>query len=196
MNIDPKIEIWQKFADETGGHLTIEPRWQTPKLVIDFAHWQLTFDIYITEGVHGNTLTRVRVPFINQRKFYFSLYHQDIFSEIGKLLGMQDIEIDYPEFDNSFVIKSNDKTTIKALLVRREICQLLLANPDLCFEIRDDEGYRGPTFPPTIDELYLYAVEVVADITRLRTFFQLCCQTLTQLSLIGVASEELTNFTL
>ena len=196
MNIDAKIQIWQTFAAETGGQLTIEPHWQTPKLVINFEHWQLIFDIYATEGVHGNTLTRVRIPFINKRKFYFSLYHQDIFSEIGKLLGMQDIEIDYPEFDSSFVIKSNDKATIKALLARREICRLLLTNADLCFEIRDNEGYRGPTFPANIDELYLYAVEAVADIARLRVFAQLCCETLTQLCLIGVASAETTTFIL
>lgn len=50
------------------------------------------------------------------RDMSFKLSPEHALSNLGKGLGMQDIEIGNPEIDSSFVIKSNDETFIRNFL--------------------------------------------------------------------------------
>ena len=49
--------------------------------------------------------TRMRAPFPNPSGFRFSIHRASIFSTVGALLGMQDIQVGHAEFDEDFVIK-------------------------------------------------------------------------------------------
>ena len=70
--------------------------------------WTITLDIYTVHIQHTHvSYTRMRAPFINPDNFRFSIYRKGVFSELGKLLGMQDIEVGDPEFDEAFIIKGN-----------------------------------------------------------------------------------------
>ncbi|MCH2022716.1 MAG: hypothetical protein MK207_09585 [Saprospiraceae bacterium] len=55
----------------------------------------------------------------------FRLYKEGFFSKVGKALGGQDVQVGHDDFDNAYLIKSNDETFIKRLLNPR-IRQLIL----------------------------------------------------------------------
>ena len=60
----------------------------------------------------------MRAPYVNPEGFRFTIYRKGIFSELGKLLGMQDIEVGDPEFDEAFIIKGNDEFKVRESLRR------------------------------------------------------------------------------
>ena len=73
--------------------------------------WTITLDTY-TESTRRQshvTYTRMRAPYVNPEGFRFTIYRKGFFSDLGKLLGMQDIEVGDPEFDEAFIIKGNDE---------------------------------------------------------------------------------------
>jgi len=57
----------------------------------------------------------------------FNIYREDVFGTISKGLGFQDIEVDDPEYDRTFIIKSNDS----AELLRNITREFRMAHLDL-----------------------------------------------------------------
>ena len=55
----------------------------------------------------------------------FRLYKEGFFSKVGKAFGGQDVQVGHDDFDNAYLIKSNDEIFIKRLLNPR-IRQLIL----------------------------------------------------------------------
>jgi len=93
-----------------------------------------------------------------------------MFSELAKLLGMQDIEIGDAKFDRDFVLKSNDESDLRKLLADDTIRELIVAQPNVHFSL-DKDG------------LLLFSVpEVIREIPRLKSLFDLFAATLDSLS--------------
>ena len=63
--------------------------------------------------------TRMRAPYVNPEGFRFTIYRKGVFSDLGKLLGMQDIEVGDPDFDEAFIIKGNDESKVRDLFADR-----------------------------------------------------------------------------
>ena len=62
------------------------------------------------------------------------------------MLGLQDIEVGDPEFDEAFIIKSNDEAFVRELLADPRIRQTIQALPRVRLEIKDNEGWFGTKF--------------------------------------------------
>ena len=41
---------------------------------------------------------------MNKDGFRFKIYRKTVFSGLGKMLGMQDIEVGYADFDEAFIL--------------------------------------------------------------------------------------------
>jgi hypothetical protein len=184
-------EIWQLFCKEVQGEFLANVGSEEIKIKTKVDKWDGIFDVYSTLGLHGNTLTRVRVPFISKTRLRCTLYQQDIFSEIGKFFGMQDIVVGDQELDPIFVIKGNNEKEIKALFGNHEIAQLLASQPNIYLEIRDYHDHLESKIHSSIDELYLHIVGVSSDIKQLRLFHLLFQKMLNELCFIGVAAKEI-----
>lgn len=98
--------------------------------------------------------TRMRAPYINPEGFRFHIYRRGFFTELGKKLRMQDVEIGAEPFDHDFVIKSNNEERVKILFADAELRQQLSAQPEVSLAVKDSEGWFGPSFPDDVDELY------------------------------------------
>ena len=72
-------------------------------------------------GFESTTLTAV-VPHLYG--FKFSIHHEDLIDKVGKLFGMQDIIIGYPEFDNKLIIKTNDGDKVRDIFSDEGIRQM------------------------------------------------------------------------
>ena len=82
----------------------------------------------------------MRAPYVNPEGFRFTIYRKGFFSDLGKLLGMQDIEVGDPEFDEAFIIKGNDEDRVRDALLRP---QDPADDPGSAQDPAGGEGQRG-----------------------------------------------------
>jgi hypothetical protein len=190
-------EIWRQLAAEISAEYIQGGILKPAKLRARHKEWLITLDV-VTEmvGEVAITYTRMRAPYVNPGAFRFTLHRSGFFTPLGKLLGMQDIEIGDAEFDKSFVIKSGDVTKVRALLSNPIIRKIALDQPDILLTVKDDEGWFGAEFPKGVDELYFQANGVIKDVERLKKLYALFAETLNQLCLMGEAYENAPGVTL
>ena len=143
-----------------------------------------------------STYTRMRAPYVNPEGFRFTIYRKGFFSDLGKLLGMQDIEVGDPEFDEAFIIKGNDESKVRDLFANPKIRQMIQDQPKIRLEVKDSEGWFGPKFPEDVDELHFQVVGVIKDVERLKSLFDLFAAVLDQLCQIGSAYKQEPGVTL
>jgi hypothetical protein len=111
-------EIWEKLSQEIKAQYVDGGLWKGDKVITKVGEWAVTLDTYtVSTGKSSTTFTRMRAPYINKDGFRFTIYRKNIFSTVGKLFGMQDIEIGIPTFDEKFIIKGNNKLKIMELFL-------------------------------------------------------------------------------
>ncbi|AIZ63175.1 hypothetical protein PK28_04770 [Hymenobacter sp. DG25B] len=88
------------------------------ELIQNGYHMQLDVDIDLGGGFEGgyeSTTLTAQVP--NHTPLRFALHEQDWVHEIGKLLGLTDVELGDPELDAAFIITTNDADALRRLLL-------------------------------------------------------------------------------
>ena len=171
--------------------------WKGDKVEATHNDWTITLDVYIVSA--GKTVlqfTRLRAPYINPDKFRFTIYRKGVFSGLGKLLGMQDIEVGHPAFDEAFIIKGTDDAKVRALFNNARLRELINLQPDIRLSVKDDEGLFSKRFPEKVDELEFCVHGIIKDPERLKLLFDLFAVTLDELCRIGSAYEEAPGVTL
>jgi hypothetical protein len=185
-----KDEIWTQLARRIEADFVPGGAFKESKVEAHVGEWTVTIDVN-TEmiGQLPVDYTRLRAPYVNPSGFRFKVYRGDFSSKLGKLFGMQDIEIGYERFDRDFVVKSKDPGKVKALLRDDRVRRLLEAQPEVCLWVRDDEGWFGAHFPDGVDELCFQVEGVIKDIDRLKGLYDLFAEVLNRLCEIGAAEE-------
>ena len=192
-----KEEIWRQLAAQIDGQF-VEGGWaKSDKIVATHGPWTVTLDTYaVSTGKVVIIFTRMRAPYVNPDGFRFKIYRRGVFTELGKLLGMQDVEIGIEQFDHDFVIKGTDESKLRALFMNPDVRRLVEAQPDIQLTVQDDEGWFGPKFPDGVDELQFVVGGILKDQDRLKSIFDLFATTLDQLCDIGSAYETKPDVTL
>jgi hypothetical protein len=186
-----KDEVWRQFCQEIGAEFVEGGFWKGNKVQARAGPWTITLDTHTeSSGEAPATYTRLRAPFVNPGGFRFTIYRTGLFSNLGKLLGMQDIEIGDPEFDQAFIIQGNDDFKVISLFGQPEIRKLIAERPQIRLDVIDSEGWIGPSFPDDTDELHFQVVGVITDIGRLKALFDLFGAVLDQLWRIGSAAKQ------
>ena len=186
--------MWQRLSAEINARYVDGGFWRGDKVQVDHAEWTLTLDTYtVSTGKVHVVYTRMRAPFVNPTGFRFTVYRATAFSGLGKLLGMQDVEIGDPPFDRDFIVKANDETRVRTLLTSQRLRELIAAQPAIRFSVEDDEGWFGTKFPEGVDKLEFLVVGVVKDIERLKGVYDLFAETLEELCHIGAAADSPPN---
>jgi hypothetical protein len=184
-------DIWRKLSEQVGGQVVSRGFWRGEKVEVRHESWILTLDTYtVSTGKATMVFTRMRAPYVNPSGFRFRVYRKSIFTGLGKLLGMQDIEIGDPPFDHELVVQSADEAKVRHLLSNVRLRDLVAAQPSIRFEVKDDEGWFGATFPEGVDELYFSVHGVIKDIERLKLLYELFAETLDHLCRLDLASPE------
>jgi len=183
-------EIWLKLSEEVNGRFVEGGFLGRDKVEVEHGGWTLTLDTYVVStGKVILTFTRMRAPYVNPDGFRFTVYRKSIFSGLGKLLGMQDIEIGDPPFDEGFIVKATDEPAVRMLLANATIRDLLSKQKDIQLVVKDDEGWFGTKFPEGVDEVYFVTGGTITDIDRLKLLYDLFAETLDELCRIGAASR-------
>ena len=208
-------EVWKQLSDEIGAEFIKGGYFKSCKVQARIKSWNITLDTYtVSNGKTSVTYTRMRAPFINRDGFRFTIYHKSLFSALGKLLGMQDIEVggpkfesleplfglpsyvDHqiiesgePEFDREFIIKSNNEPKVRALFKQLKIRELIQSQPSIQLQVKSSGEKRKGDQNQEVDELYFQVTGVIKDLGRLKRLFELYEEVLEGLSALGSASE-------
>ena len=94
-------EVWKQLSDELGANFTKGGFFKTSKVEAKTKSWTIILDTFtVSTGKTTVVFTRMRAPFFNNDGFRFLLYRKSMFSAVGKLLGMQDVEVGGPKFES------------------------------------------------------------------------------------------------
>ncbi|RPI07114.1 MAG: DUF3137 domain-containing protein [Ignavibacteriae bacterium] len=186
-----KEEIWSQLGAEIGARYQEEGFFKSGKVVLTHRQWEILLDTYtVHSGSATITFTRIRAPYVNSDGFRFRVYRKSIFSPVGKFFGMQDIEIGDPYFDEEFIIQGTPEDMVMRMFANLNIRQLIQKQPNIHFEIKDDEGIFGTKFPDGVDELYFQTTGVIKEKQRLKDLFDLFTAVLEELCRLGSAYEN------
>jgi hypothetical protein len=192
-----KAEVWRQLSQEIGGEFVKGGLLKGNKVQMHIKDWTITLDTHTeSSGESSTAYTRMRAPYLNPEGFRFTIYRKGFFSGIGKLLGMQDIEVGDPDFDEAFIIKGNDESKVVSLFSDRRIRQMIQDQPKIRLDVKDSEGWFGPRFPEDVDELNFQVAGVIKDLERLKSLFDLFAAVLDQLCRIGSAYKQQPGVTL
>jgi hypothetical protein len=192
-----KDEVWRQLCQEIGAKFVEGGAWKGNKVQVIVGPWTVTLDSFTVSTQNSQvTYTRMRAPYVNPEGFRFTIYRKSVFSGLGKMLGMQDIEIGDAAFDEAFIIKSNTEPRVQHLFSDVRLRALVQAQPTIMLQVKDSEGWFGPKFPDNVDELHFQVVGVLKDVERLKSLFELFAAMLEQLCKIGSAYKQEPGVTL
>lgn len=184
-------EVWKQLSEELGADFREGGFARPDKVQVHVKDWTVTLDTHVVStGKSVIVFTRMRAPYVNSDGFRFCIHRKSAFTALGKMLGMQDVEVGFPEFDDAFVIKGTDETKLRALFSNEKIRELISAQPGIHLEVRDDEGWFATHFPDGVDELRFQVVGIIKDIERLKHLYELFAEVLDHLCHIGSAYER------
>jgi hypothetical protein len=190
-------EIWRQLSEEIHAKFVDGGFWKADRVEASHGQWTVTLDTYVVStGKVTIVYTRMRAPYVNPDGFRFRVYRRGIFSDLGKLLGGQDVEIGHPEFDRDFIIKGTDEGKLRQLFSNPRIRALIEGQKGIDLSVKDDEGWFGAKFPDGVDELGFVVVGVIKDVERLKQLYELFGETLDELCRMGSAYESDPGFKL
>ncbi len=106
---------YQRLASHYRG--TCEPGGWLTRPSAHFTHggsW-VRINIYSTGGEDPTYYTQAHFQW-PESHLRCEVYPEGMWSRVGKLMGMEDIEIGSPEFDRAYIIKGSDPATLRNLL--------------------------------------------------------------------------------
>jgi hypothetical protein len=124
-----EAEIWQQVASDLAQKGDILE--YSAQLVQGHTDIYLSIEIDLGGGFEGGfETTSFMAPLAETRPFKFHIHEQNLVNEIGKVFGLEDIESGYLEFDEAFIIKTNEPETLKALFAEENLRLTLLKHRD------------------------------------------------------------------
>src|SRR5262249_38380238 len=161
-----KEEVWQELCQQIGADFIAGGFWKGAKVQAHVKSWTITLDTYAVSSGHAqHVYTRLRAPLCSRSDFRFQIYRKSVFSGLGKMLGMMDIEVGQSlHFDDDFIIQGNDESRVKWLFADAEVRRLLEAQPKVRLELKDDEGLFRQRFPEGVDELCFTTHGILKDV--------------------------------
>ena len=184
-------EVWEKLADEVGGNFYDGGFWLgDSKVRAQVGDWMVTLDTFRER--HNALATRIRAPFINKDGFIFTVYRSGSFEDQHNPED-SDVQIGVADFDDAFVIKSNNLKQAKKLFADEKIRTLLANQPDVFFNASKHSGWYSKDFPEGVGELLFKARGEIRDLTRLKQLYELFGETLDQLCQIGSSIHKRTG---
>ena len=206
---------WERLSSEVGAEFIEGGFFKgSHKVRLAFEEWVITLDTYtVSTGKSTITFTRIQAPFTNLDGFEFTVYRKTWASGVGKLLGMQDVTVGGPGFDNlqpmfgtsgyvdpeliesgdtqfdqDFIVKSNNEEKVRSLFKAIRIRDLLQAQPELDLRIKEPTRlFSGKKVPDEVI-LYFQVTGIITDVERLKKLFELFKEVLKELKASGTAA--------
>jgi len=161
-------DFWNKFAVLSSGETFNGLAQYHDGVKVDYNGITIYFDHFdLWSGKFSSTLTRVYAQFSSLDNFKFKIDSSSLTSKISEFFGSQDIKIGRKEFDDKFIIKSNNEFKIKKILDNPNTRACLSSIDDVHLEISDSNGIWEGNLSDGKLELSFYFDEIINDSDRL-----------------------------
>jgi hypothetical protein len=136
-------EAYSQLARSYGGSCDPGGLLSRPKVQFAHAGARVVVDVFATGG--ENTVYYTQVHFLGrQPSVRCEVYPERAWSRVGKLMGMEDVQIGSPGFDDQYIIKGDSRAALRSLLtpgVQQTIERLrwLLGNGDIYISLNRRE---------------------------------------------------------
>lgn len=182
---------WEDFASKLNARYIKKGMWDTGRVEYTYKNWTYYLDSYmIPTGTVMMYYTRIRAPFINEQKFNFSICKEGFFSNLYKKLGMQDIETGYTEFDNKFIIKSNNELMIKRILEEAAVRDSISALEEVQLTIENIKDSKLSVPESSLLYTYNQMIDYSYDVTKVESVFNVFNNILDEFVKTGVTIED------
>jgi len=152
---EKKGEVWHRFAAEMG--LYCKGR-AFPSMWGNYRNRHVEISLMQESTDEApRRYTEYRVEFENPKGILMSVYRESFFRKVGKAFGMQDIELNDPEFDQKFVVMGNDENAVKTVL-----------EPSIRSKMMKVKNFRMVINRREPNAAYSQQPGLVTDIARLR----------------------------
>ncbi len=121
------------------------------------------------EGGYDVTTLSSELP--AHANFYFAIHPEDFLNKIGKLFGMEDVVLGYPEFDNNVIVKTNNAHRLKRIFAAPEIREVFQSLSGYSFRIHKHDKKEG-------DYLELMVQRSLTNAAELKRVFDAFCHVL------------------
>jgi hypothetical protein len=91
----------------------------------------------------GFERTTLRAELPMQTGFRFEIVPEDFLNRIGKVFGMQDVQLGYPEFDKYVLVQTNDETKLKSIFADASTRELFMSLSGYSLHIDKHDGSEG-----------------------------------------------------
>ena len=158
--------VWQQIESD----FKIDPLPLQYHVVLEQDGQRILLDMHDNHavGFEASASTELSAYIYNRNGFKFAIHKEGFVDEIGKFLGMQDYVLGYKDFDDTFVIKTNDEQKVNLLFADGAIREALMAYPDLTFGIVE---YLMEESDGKIPFLELCIKKSVTDTNALRSLY-------------------------
>lgn len=163
--------ILRRQAEKRNGELSGGLLYSDPKL--HFYHGSNKITLETVSGRYSTT-TYVEVKLDQHVDKKMVIYKEKYISKIGKILGMQDIELGYPDFDQEIIVKGSDEKFVKKVLTNEIQYTLLKQIKELKLNIIFRNGYLGIYFKDYFrneedcDDVFNLCIKLVDNITNIK----------------------------
>ncbi|HVG42554.1 MAG TPA: hypothetical protein VM888_13150 [Chitinophagaceae bacterium] len=113
-------EVWKQLKDDLNGEITVLEY----NAILEQGNRRVLFSVDIDPGggfESGYALCTFSAPLSLTQNLHLTIHKEGLLDEAGKLLGMQDVEIGYPEFDKKVIIKTNNEEKIKTVFSSQNV---------------------------------------------------------------------------
>ncbi|WP_242916182.1 hypothetical protein [Pontibacter liquoris] len=133
-----EAEIWQQVAADMAAQKGIIR--YTAMLHQGGYHTLFDLDIDLGGGFEsGISTTTFKAAVPARVPLRFHLQEQDFLHEIGKALGMEDVKLGYPDFDDAFMIRTNQPDTLKKLFADEKTRHILLRHTSASLKLEAED---------------------------------------------------------
>lgn len=182
--------VWSELWEAMGGVYLNREGWRQDKLMVEHGPWLITLDFHTHGGYRSQAAyTRFSTAFENPEGFHFKVVPQGLLERVGKLLGLQDVEMGDPAFDKTFLVKSNDEARAREVLDDALLRQFLGEEPEAFVGLVEVHGDRKKEYPDGVDEVIMEIPGKVVDTERLKRLYMTFARTLSGLCEAGGAYE-------
>jgi len=187
---------WKRFAAEVGGtfHRTGGSR---PSVLVYVEPWTIELDTFVSAPPLIGIFTVMRAPYISDDGLTLKIYPYSFTRflyklTVGKLFGMQNIEVGDPEFDREFIIMAKETSKTEALLGNTKIRQLIqsvMPRSGSLEAVSQDPVWLPRTRPEWTQCLVYKEKDIITDVERLESILELLTVALHEMCKIGSASR-------
>lgn len=172
-----EADLWQQVAADMGRRPDLFD--YTANLHQNGYQMQLSLDIDLGGGFEsGYETTTLRAVVPGPTALHFTLHEQDWVHELGKLLGLQDVELGDPELDAAYLITTNHPEQLRTLLLSDPVVRhTLLKYQELRLDLTAD-----PAAPAAGTLLTFTKEQALTDPAQLQEIYHLLLVLLQQLA--------------